>query len=207
MECLSIYLSIYLDPIWTHKRNIYSNCSSVFVSVLLWQQLSWLGRCYPCACFPRWSITMPLLSIRLCAVITYSASRRAFCPKSFFTLSPRPSPACCGPSAPLSDTYEPNIARSHTHADMQTLPTPAGLLVSLGDKRGCWLWSSPAHLGTVCFLLWWQWYLNLLIKWVISQALKPKLSSSLKWEDMLLFFRYVIWQCYIGKKGDTGLLP
>ncbi len=82
---------------------------------------------------------MPLLSIRLSAVITYSASRRAFCPKSFFTLSLRPSPACWGPSAPLSDTYYTNphfsLSHTHTHIDTQELLTPAVQLVSSGSKR------------------------------------------------------------------------
>lgn len=88
----------------------------------------------------EWSITMPLLSIRLSAAITYSASRRAFCPKSFFTLSLRPSPACCGPSVPLSDTYCTStpflsVSPTHTHTHTQRVYTPAVQLVSPGSKR------------------------------------------------------------------------
>ena len=80
------------------------------------------------------STTMPLLSIGLSAVITYSASRHAFCPKSFFTPALRPLPVCFSPSAPFCNTFSrsptpsppsfsPSHTLTHTHTHSRTLHT------------------------------------------------------------------------------------
>lgn len=112
-------------PIWSHKRHT-PNCCSILVSsiiVIATQLIRPLHRIWCVSHVTHeWSITMPLLSIRLSAAIAYSSNHQAFCPKPFFTLSPTPCPACCAINPP---PFPP----THTCTGGQKLFRPAVQLV------------------------------------------------------------------------------
>lgn len=86
-----------------------------------------------------------MLSIRLPAVITYSTSCHVFCPKSFFTLSRRPSNASCGPLTPhlthfaqmqCSSSLSLSLPHTQTHTLTKTLHTGCPAYAPVAVKRG-----------------------------------------------------------------------
>ena len=134
-------------PIWTHKRQFTVIATPSLSKYCCDSSPADRAPAPHPACFPRspWVLHHNAIVIHQIVCSHYLFTQPScLLSEIILSLFLRPSPACCGPSAPLSDTlYSSPPFLPHTrihrhtniHTDTQKLSTPAVQLVSPGSIR------------------------------------------------------------------------